>query len=324
MSAAEKFNAAVQVINSLPQNGPFQPSQELLLKFYSYHKQATEGPCNTEKPYFWDIASKQKWNAWKSLGCMSREEAMEKYVEELVKIIETMSYNEAISNFMDTMGPLYETVWLEEPETETSGNAEAEMSDSSFEVIKQENDVNIEEKCADISFLQNSPETAEKVKPTFQFVNPYSQELNKSKKVQKDSEKPGTEKSSSLKSLNSPSSSRLKPSGSQVFSQSVVASGSDILMQSGSKQYSRNIPGSAAVKEILFISVVSLQHSLEEVSKRLDRLEALINVHTLTKTECPHPERKFLVFGLPHWVTVFILLWPFISQWVVLGRWQKR
>lgn len=323
MSAAEKFNAAVQVINSLPQNGPFQPSQELLLKFYAYHKQATEGPCNTEKPYFWDIASKQKWNAWKSLGNMSQEEAMEKYVEELVKIIETMSYNEAISNFMDAMGPFYETVWLDEPEAETSGNAEAEMSDSSFEVIKQENDGNVEEKCADVSFLQNPTSDVEKVKHTFQFINQYSQPVNKSKKVQKTSpEKSGSEKDSSVKISNPTSPSRLKPSGSQVFSHP-VASGSDILGHSRNKQCSRNIPG-PAVKEILFISVVSLQHSLEEVSKRLDRLEALIKVHTLTKAECPHTKKRSLIFGLPYWVTVFILLWPFISQWIVLGRWQRR
>lgn len=41
--------------------GPFQPSHELLLKFYSYFKQATEGPCKAPKPSFWDVINKKKW-----------------------------------------------------------------------------------------------------------------------------------------------------------------------------------------------------------------------------------------------------------------------
>ncbi|GCB74097.1 hypothetical protein scyTo_0003184 [Scyliorhinus torazame] len=67
-------------------SGSFQPSNELMLKFYSYYKQATLGPCNTPRPGFWDPIGKYKWDAWNSLGDMTKEEAMIAYVEEMKKV----------------------------------------------------------------------------------------------------------------------------------------------------------------------------------------------------------------------------------------------
>ena len=42
-------------------SGPFQPSHEMMLMFYAYFKQATEGPCHITKPNFWEIVKKAKW-----------------------------------------------------------------------------------------------------------------------------------------------------------------------------------------------------------------------------------------------------------------------
>ena len=44
---------------------------EDLLFFYGRYKQATIGPCNVDKPSFFDFQGKEKWNAWKNLGDMS-------------------------------------------------------------------------------------------------------------------------------------------------------------------------------------------------------------------------------------------------------------
>jgi len=41
--------------------GPFQPSREMMLTFYGFYKQATEGKCTIPKPGFWDIVGKAKW-----------------------------------------------------------------------------------------------------------------------------------------------------------------------------------------------------------------------------------------------------------------------
>lgn len=100
MSLEEKFNAAVNVIRSLPKSGSYQPSNELMLRFYSYFKQATEGPCDKPKPGFWDVVNRAKWESWNKLGNMTRDEAMQAYVEELHKIVETMSYSSDVASFL--------------------------------------------------------------------------------------------------------------------------------------------------------------------------------------------------------------------------------
>ncbi|KAJ0170302.1 hypothetical protein K1T71_014230 [Dendrolimus kikuchii] len=100
MSLEEKFNAAVNVIRSLPKSGSYQPSNELMLRFYSYYKQATEGPCDKAKPGFWDVVNRAKWESWNKLGNMTRDEAMQAYVDELHKIVETMSYSSDVASFL--------------------------------------------------------------------------------------------------------------------------------------------------------------------------------------------------------------------------------
>ncbi|XP_046570063.1 acyl-CoA-binding domain-containing protein 5-like [Haliotis rubra] len=105
-----KFDAAVKVIRSLPKNGSFQPSNEMMLRFYGFYKQATEGPCTDVKPSFWDLVKKAKWEAWNKLGDMPREEAMLNYVDALKVIIETMPQTQMVADFMDTLGTFYELV----------------------------------------------------------------------------------------------------------------------------------------------------------------------------------------------------------------------
>ncbi|XP_059062517.1 acyl-CoA-binding domain-containing protein 5 isoform X2 [Achroia grisella] len=100
MSLEEKFNAAVNVIRSLPKSGSYQPSNELMLRFYSYFKQATDGPCDKPKPGFWDVVNRAKWESWNKLGNMTKDEAMQAYVDELHKIVETMSYSSDVASFL--------------------------------------------------------------------------------------------------------------------------------------------------------------------------------------------------------------------------------
>ena len=59
-----------------------------MLRFYGLYKQATEGKCNQPKPSFWAVINKAKWDAWKYLGNMPKEEAMKKYVDELKQVLE--------------------------------------------------------------------------------------------------------------------------------------------------------------------------------------------------------------------------------------------
>ncbi|XP_054846994.1 acyl-CoA-binding domain-containing protein 5 isoform X1 [Eublepharis macularius] len=105
-----RFEAAVKVIQSLPKNGSFQPTNEMMLKFYSFYKQATQGPCNIPRPGFWDPIGRYKWDAWNALGDMPKEDAMIAYVEEMKKILETMPMTEKVEELLHVLGPFYEIV----------------------------------------------------------------------------------------------------------------------------------------------------------------------------------------------------------------------
>lgn len=110
MSIEEKFRAAVNVIRSLPKDGAFQPSHDLMLRFYAYFKQASEGPCKGSRPAFWEVVKKVKYDAWAKLGNMPAEEAMKNYVDELKQIVETMSYTDNVAKFMGSLDSVYEAV----------------------------------------------------------------------------------------------------------------------------------------------------------------------------------------------------------------------
>ncbi|KAM6948747.1 acyl-CoA-binding domain-containing protein 5-B [Aplochiton taeniatus] len=104
----ERFHAAVRVIRSLPEDGPYQPSDDMMLMFYSYYKQATLGPCNMPRPNgFWDTAGKAKWDAWSSLGKMTKHEAMQAYVDDIQLILETIPVSEEVSDLVEILGNFF-------------------------------------------------------------------------------------------------------------------------------------------------------------------------------------------------------------------------
>jgi len=77
MDIKQAFEEAVLKSKSLPNQ-----SNESLLKLYSLYKQGTEGDVNIEKPTnFFDIAGIAKFNAWEELKGLSKEDAMQKYVD---------------------------------------------------------------------------------------------------------------------------------------------------------------------------------------------------------------------------------------------------
>lgn len=102
----QRFNAAVNVIRGLPKSGSYQPSNDMMLRFYSYFKQATLGPCTQKKPPFWDIVGRAKYDSYRRLGNMSKDRAMELYVDELKKIIESMSHTDNTSDMMGNVNEL--------------------------------------------------------------------------------------------------------------------------------------------------------------------------------------------------------------------------
>lgn len=108
MSIEEKFNAAVDVIRNLPKNGSFQPSDQLKLKFYSLFKQAKEGCNKAPKPPFYDVVARYKWDSWTKLGDMTKEEAMQNYVNELKQIVDAMPINGMDPELYAKLDPIFD------------------------------------------------------------------------------------------------------------------------------------------------------------------------------------------------------------------------
>jgi len=57
-------------------------SNETKKKIYGLFKQATEGPLGNDRPRpgFLDITGRAKYDSWKALGDMPKEEAMKQYI----------------------------------------------------------------------------------------------------------------------------------------------------------------------------------------------------------------------------------------------------
>ncbi|KAJ6225823.1 hypothetical protein RDWZM_004368 [Blomia tropicalis] len=142
----DQFNAAVKVIRSLPKDGAFQPSNELKLRFYAFFKQATDGPNETKKPPFYDVINRYKWDAWKQCGSMSKAEAMNYYVEELKKVIETLSLNDEVTDFLDMLGPFY--VFLPE-EIKSKSTSSSPVSTKSASAVHMKSINNLQESMVD-------------------------------------------------------------------------------------------------------------------------------------------------------------------------------
>ncbi|TFK70318.1 acyl-CoA-binding protein, partial [Pluteus cervinus] len=83
-----KFDKAVEIVRSLPSDGPVKPSQDDQLFFYGYFKQATIGDINTDAPGLFDFTGKAKWKAWNELKDTSKENAYQMYVDKLLELLE--------------------------------------------------------------------------------------------------------------------------------------------------------------------------------------------------------------------------------------------
>ncbi|XP_022420770.1 acyl-CoA-binding domain-containing protein 4 isoform X2 [Delphinapterus leucas] len=115
----KQFQAAVSIIQNLPKNGSYRPSYKEMLRFYSYYKQATMGPCLVPQPGFWDPIGRYKCllsprDAWNSLGKMSREQAMSAYVTEMKlvaqRVIDTVPLGEVAEDMFGYFEPLYQVI----------------------------------------------------------------------------------------------------------------------------------------------------------------------------------------------------------------------
>ncbi|PVF90863.1 ACBP-domain-containing protein [Serendipita vermifera] len=84
-----RFNLAVMIVSALPKDGPIKPTVEDQLQFYACFKQGKDGDNNTAKPGIFELAAKQKWNAWNEYKGKPQEEVREEYVQKLIGMLDT-------------------------------------------------------------------------------------------------------------------------------------------------------------------------------------------------------------------------------------------
>ncbi|CBK22540.2 uncharacterized protein [Blastocystis hominis] len=75
----KKFNETAEFVRSW--HPAKTVSNEDKLAGYSLFKQATIGDCNIPAPGIFSLTERAKWNAWNALKGMSKEEAMQKYID---------------------------------------------------------------------------------------------------------------------------------------------------------------------------------------------------------------------------------------------------
>lgn len=76
MSSIQNFEEAQGRAKQLPPQ-----SNEILLELYSLYKQATTGDVSGKKPGMLDIKARAKYEAWAKKKGISKEKAMESYIQ---------------------------------------------------------------------------------------------------------------------------------------------------------------------------------------------------------------------------------------------------
>lgn len=83
VSLTEIFEQSVAASKTLSQ----KPDNDTLLKLYSLYKQATAGDAPAEGGHnMFDFVGKAKYDAWKKLTGIAREEAMQQYIDLINKL----------------------------------------------------------------------------------------------------------------------------------------------------------------------------------------------------------------------------------------------
>lgn len=77
MKLQEQFNQASSDSKNLPE----RPDNLTLLKMYALFKQAGSGDVTGEQPAMTDFVARAKWDAWHELQGISKEDAMQQYID---------------------------------------------------------------------------------------------------------------------------------------------------------------------------------------------------------------------------------------------------
>ena len=79
----EQFQKAAQDVMSLAD----RPDNDTMLRLYGLYKQGSEGDVSGPKPGFFDFVGTAKYEAWAKLKGTGQDEAKQKYVDLVKKLV---------------------------------------------------------------------------------------------------------------------------------------------------------------------------------------------------------------------------------------------
>ncbi|XP_053944315.1 acyl-CoA-binding domain-containing protein 4 isoform X2 [Cuculus canorus] len=324
-----------------------------MLRFYSFYKQATAGRCQGPRPGFWDPIGRYKWDAWHSLGRMSKEEAMAAYVAEMKKvaqkIIDTVPMDETTEEMFAYFEPLYEVIH------------DMPRPPESFFKRKQGSREQLGDPSQDEPVSSPALECPEDPVPQEQRSSQHvpggglapTTEALEGSQVTSDSE--GDVYCDTLERLEPEQAGQplgLSPSGGQAepepprphdtgqgewgegrrlegrSSAGLAALGSERDLQlSGGHQDAASAPKGlpAELDARVAVTVRALQCDMQRVLERLSQLETLAAAQGAA-AGTPAPALQAVapwpLAVSPH-TLLFLIAWPFVTQWL-LRRWQGR
>lgn len=77
------FEEAAGKVKELPK----KPNDNEMLELYGLYKQSTVGNINTDRPGFWDLVGKAKWDSWKLFEGTSKDIAQKQYISLVQKLV---------------------------------------------------------------------------------------------------------------------------------------------------------------------------------------------------------------------------------------------
>lgn len=82
----QQFNAAVDKVRNAPADGDFKPGNDYKLTMYALYRQATDGDVSGKRPGMLNVIERAKYDAWARRKGMTRDQAMQAYVDEVDKV----------------------------------------------------------------------------------------------------------------------------------------------------------------------------------------------------------------------------------------------
>ena len=83
MSLEDDFKAAQDRVQGLAK----RPGNDQLLELYGLYKQGTTGDAQGKRPGMLDVKGRAKFDAWASLKSISKDDAMQKYVALVERLV---------------------------------------------------------------------------------------------------------------------------------------------------------------------------------------------------------------------------------------------